>query len=69
MVKLIWTDSMVITLMRLAIQSGTHLVSGKGVTVAWNNLIIDLLTDDEYSRLTADHFIKGICNFHLNCHC
>ena len=47
MVKLIWTDSMVITLMRLAIHSGTHLVSGKGVTVAWNNLIIDLLTDDE----------------------
>ena len=60
---------MVLTLMILATQSGTHLVSGKGVTLAWSNLIIDLLKDDEYLPLIADHFTKGICNFHLDCHC
>lgn len=65
MVQLTWTDSMVITLLTLTVQSGTHLVSGKGVTAAWNALLIDLLRDDEYIPLIPEHFTKGICNFYL----
>ena len=53
MVQIKWTDSMVIKLLKLANQSGTYLVSGKGFTAGWNSLVIDILNVENSEDTTV----------------
>jgi len=57
--QLPWTEVMTCTLLHLVIAKGVHLISGKGVSAAWEGLNKDLFENEEFKAFKADHFKEG----------
>jgi hypothetical protein len=57
--QLPWTEEMTCTLLNLVMVKGCHLVSGKGVSAAWESLHRDLFNNDEFLPYKADHYKEG----------
>jgi hypothetical protein len=51
-----WTILQQEELLTLIISKGVHLITGKGINAAWNALVKDLFTNDQFAAFAAVHY-------------